>query len=175
MTFGDYSKQTTISFLYYYLDSFYMRQVWLTFKIACHPMYLLHSYNSFGILCIHMHAYIRVIENATGHISNDISNNRTEHDNVCLTENKELSIYILHPKVRLRSMVDNFLEKRTYIGRILSRDFVITHKYCWGPFYSHGLTLIPAWISNHMRREVWEEINHPFTNFNGCTVEVWIG
>ena len=46
--------------------------------------------------------------------------------------------------------------------------------YCWtsvdmitqgwvgitrGPFYQHGLTLIPAWISDHMP--------------NGCTVEVW--
>ena len=40
-----------------------------------------------------------------------------------------------------------------------------------GPFYHHGLTLIPAWISNHMPRKVWAEITHPFPNFNGCTVE----
>ena len=24
-----------------------------------------------------------------------------------------------------------------------------------GPFYHHGLTLIPAWIGNHMHRKVW--------------------
>ena len=42
-----------------------------------------------------------------------------------------------------------------------------------GPFYWHGLTLIPAWISNHMPSKVWGEITYPFPNFNGCTVEVW--
>ena len=42
------------------------------------------------------------------------------------------------------------------------------------PFYIHGLTLLPAWISNHMPSKMWDEINHPFPNFNGgCTVEVW--
>ena len=41
-----------------------------------------------------------------------------------------------------------------------------------GPFYLHGLTLIPAWISNHMPSEVWDEISYPFLNFNGATVEV---
>ena len=41
-----------------------------------------------------------------------------------------------------------------------------------GPFYLHGLTLIPAWISNYMPGKVWGEITYPFLNFNGCTVEV---
>ena len=35
------------------------------------------------------------------------------------------------------------------------------------------LTLIPAWISNHMPSTVWGEITYPFRNFNGWTVEVW--
>ena len=45
-----------------------------------------------------------------------------------------------------------------------------------GPFYKHWLTLIPAWTSNHKPSKVWDEIIHPFLNFNGCTVEVeeWI-
>ena len=34
------------------------------------------------------------------------------------------------------------------------------------------LTLIPAWIRNHMPSNVWDEITYPFLNFNGCTVEV---
>ena len=42
----------------------------------------------------------------------------------------------------------------------------------WAPFYWHGLTLIPAWISNHLPGKVWDEITYPFLNFNGCTVEV---
>ena len=40
------------------------------------------------------------------------------------------------------------------------------------PFYLHGLTLIPAWISNYMPGKVWDEITYPFLNFNGATVEV---
>ena len=42
----------------------------------------------------------------------------------------------------------------------------------WGPFYQHGLTLIPALISNYVHCKVWGEITYPFLNFNGCTVEV---
>ena len=32
----------------------------------------------------------------------------------------------------------------------------------WDPFYSHGLTLIPAWISNHMPCKARDEITDPF-------------
>ena len=40
----------------------------------------------------------------------------------------------------------------------------------WGPFYKHGLTLIPAWITNHIHYNVWDEITYQFSNFNGATV-----
>ena len=43
----------------------------------------------------------------------------------------------------------------------------------WGPFYWDDLTLISAWISNHIHYKVWGEITYPFPNFNGATVEVW--
>ena len=44
-----------------------------------------------------------------------------------------------------------------------------------GPFYSHGSTLILAWISNYIHYEVWDEITNPLLNFNGCTVaKQWI-
>ena len=46
------------------------------------------------------------------------------------------------------------------------------NRHSWGPFYYHGLTLIPAWISNYIHCKVWDEITYPFLNFNGCTVEV---
>ena len=39
------------------------------------------------------------------------------------------------------------------------------------PFDQNGLTLIPAWISDHMPRKGWEEIAYPLSNFN--PVEVW--
>ena len=42
----------------------------------------------------------------------------------------------------------------------------------WARFYLHGLTLIPAWISNYTHYNVWDEITYPFLNFNGATVEV---
>ena len=45
--------------------------------------------------------------------------------------------------------------------------------YTWGPFYEHGLTLIPAWIRNYNHyNKVWDEITHPFLKFNSATVEV---
>ena len=42
-----------------------------------------------------------------------------------------------------------------------------------GYLNQHGLTLIPAWIYNHLLSKVWSEINYPFQNFNGFIVEVW--
>ena len=41
-----------------------------------------------------------------------------------------------------------------------------------GFFFKHGLTLIPAWISNYTHYNMWDEITYPFLNFNGATVEV---
>ena len=41
------------------------------------------------------------------------------------------------------------------------------------PFYKHRLTLIPAWISNYINYNLWDEIIYPFPNFNSGTVEVW--
>ena len=34
-------------------------------------------------------------------------------------------------------------------------------------------SFIPAWISNHIHYKLWDEITYPFSNFNGCTVDVW--
>ena len=52
--------------------------------------------------------------------------------------------------------------------------FAITEfQHIWGPFYYHGLTLIPVWSRNRMPSKVWDEITHLFPNFNGITIEVW--
>ena len=47
------------------------------------------------------------------------------------------------------------------------RNFVMC-----GPFYWHGLILIPAWISDYIHYEIWDENSYPFLNFNSVTVEV---
>ena len=38
----------------------------------------------------------------------------------------------------------------------------------WNPSYSHGLTLIPKWMCNHMPNKVWDEIIYPYPKFNGA-------
>ena len=43
----------------------------------------------------------------------------------------------------------------------------------WSSFYLDGLTLIPAWISNHMPSKVWDEITYPLPNFSACSIKVW--
>ena len=67
----------------------------------------------------------------------------------------------------------------TYTWRRHQRRFLKRVAITWqqkedtsSPFYLHGLTLIPAWISNYMPRKVCDEITYPFLNFNGATVEV---
>ena len=42
-----------------------------------------------------------------------------------------------------------------------------------GLFNKHNLTLIQAWICNHMPGKMCDESAYPFPNFSGCTVEVW--
>ena len=37
----------------------------------------------------------------------------------------------------------------------------------------HGLTKMPAWISNYIHYKVLDEITYPFPKFNGATVEIW--
>ena len=51
---------------------------------------------------------------------------------------------------------------------------VIGYSRC--PFYYHGLTFFPAWISNCIHYIVWDETTYPFRNFSGATVEIseWI-
>ena len=41
-----------------------------------------------------------------------------------------------------------------------------------GALLQSSLTLIPAWMNNHMPSKMWDEIIYPFPNFNGHTVEV---
>ena len=36
--------------------------------------------------------------------------------------------------------------------------YIFVQKVSCGPFYKHGLTLIPAWISNYTHYNLWDEI-----------------
>ena len=42
-----------------------------------------------------------------------------------------------------------------------------------GPFLLSWISLNPAWISNCIHHNVWNEITHPFPNFKSTIVEVW--
>ena len=48
---------------------------------------------------------------------------------------------------------------------------LITHANFRGPSFSHGLTLLPSWISIYIHCKLWDEIINPFSNFNGCWVK----
>ena len=64
---------------------------------------------------------------------------------------------------------DLFIYQIVFIIYILDKVSKSIVQVSWG---SHGLTLMSAWIRNHMPSKVWDEITYPFPNFNGCTVEV---
>ena len=44
-----------------------------------------------------------------------------------------------------------------------------------GPFYQHGLTLIPAWISNHTHSKDWDGITYPFQTSTVAPLKFWNG
>ena len=61
-------------------------------------------------------------------------------------------------------------------SRVSYRHISLQHNFTqntWDPFYWHGLTLIPAWISSCIHCEVWDEIVYPIPNYTGCPIDVW--
>ena len=44
--------------------------------------------------------------------------------------------------------------------------------YRLGPFYSQGISLIPAWINNYIQYKVWDDITNQFLSLNGVEVDV---
>ena len=45
----------------------------------------------------------------------------------------------------------------------------------WDLFYLHGLTLIPAWIINHIHYKAWDEITYPLLNFKVISSNIVLG
>ena len=62
-----------------------------------------------------------------------------------------------------------------YAASSAVQNVEVSHVDTRGPFYLHGLTLIPAWISYYIQYNVWDEITYSLLNYNGTTVEVWNG
>ena len=57
-------------------------------------------------------------------------------------------------------------------------DRIITALNCTlvpirNPFYKHGFTLIPVWVSNNMHHKVWGENYISIPKFQRAAVEVW--
>ena len=88
-------------------------------------------------------------------------------------EHQNVFVYIqficIWLSVSHRSSITWFFQTRVNI-----ETYNTTQTFCTttDPFYQHGLTLIPAWISNHMPSEVWGKLSYPFPNFNGCASKV---
>ena len=65
---------------------------------------------------------------------------------------------------------DNRLDNDSRSSFAVNLSLSINHQ---DPTYKHGLTLIPARISNNTHYIDWDEITYSLPNFNGCTtVEV---
>ena len=68
--------------------------------------------------------------------------------------------------------INSNVEKICNLANSLVVDHTALHNVpnIGGPCYLHGLTLIPAWLSNCIPHKVWDEITHPFSNFNGKVI-----
>ena len=115
---------------------------------------------------------------------NSIQHNTQQRDSLDL-RNKENDFFKTSTRVTQRFTHNAVIPKRTLLSEIIwkwifvmmtlclwhSRHFRCA--FCWAPFYSHGLTPIPTWISNYIHCKVWDEISYPFLKFNGAAVEVY--
>ena len=79
---------------------------------------------------------------------------------------------MLQPRVTREDMVMCVYDvMRSYIR--IEYNLTKVMQYYLGPLYSHGLTLIPALISNHMASKVRDEITYLVPDINGYTIGVW--
>ena len=80
----------------------------------------------------------------------------------CIIHGNKGSRFFSHPYILLPWEGECINNKGT--------DGFLTFKY---PFYWHRLTLISAWITNHMPSKVLDEITYLFPNFYGGNISVW--
>ena len=75
----------------------------------------------------------------------------------------------------------SYLYRATYVNSVNHEMVILDLLMMWYwhvtqykgtkvPFYYHGLTLIPAWISNYMPGKVWDEFIYSFPIFNGWSL-----
>ena len=72
---------------------------------------------------------------------------------------------------KLLQMIDIFINKENFLVKHGTKH--VGKRNARDRFYLHGLTLILAWINNHIHYNVRNEITYAFPNFNGTTIEVW--
>ena len=82
-----------------------------------------------------------------------------------------LDIDFIHTFFRILALHQFYLSRTSSLLRLLT--YMSNYCISRGPFYKHGFTSIPTWISNYIHYKMWNEITYPLPNFNGCTIEVW--
>ena len=84
---------------------------------------------------------------------------------------------LLHPAKHVTLQIGVLIiDNTSVVTLVLHWTSNMSLSHTWDTFYEHGLTLVSAWIGNHMPSKVWGEITYPFLNFNGAAIEVceWI-
>ena len=62
---------------------------------------------------------------------------------------------------------ENFIKMMTFSFQCISEEELL------GPLLLTRFNFNPAWVSNYIHYDEWDEITKPFSNFNGATFEVW--
>ena len=76
------------------------------------------------------------------------------------------------PRTIFQSVINKYIVNSLPSGRYDKNFRYVIFKII-SIIHQNRLTLILAWISNHMPGEMWEEITLAFPNLNGATIEVW--
>ena len=79
----------------------------------------------------------------------------------------KLASRVIRPEVSLIGSGEFLVTKFDEIRILDAWDLFIS-----GVYY-HGVTLIPAWISNHIHYKVWDKFTYPLANFKGTIADVW--
>ena len=81
-------------------------------------------------------------------------------------ENNLDKLYLLPIQTSCRFLVTSLV--RT-VQRLHLKQITVSNSRWWlqGVLYWYEFILIPAWLSNHINHQVWNEITAPCPNYNG--------
>ena len=74
-----------------------------------------------------------------------------------------MDIILLHAYVRTKAgrQSSNDTKISHSVGFTICKSFTMHNFKTWSPFYWYRLTLIPAWIRNHLPSNVWDDVTYP--------------